>query len=283
MNESGWLKIPASRRRGAGYLLLREPPDADVAALQEQLKDGRYSKPFVFDDGKYRRLHFGLDYVQSEMRIDQPQRLSLIYVRKMLAFLLFQPQPRHVLIIGLGGGSHTRFCYEQLPTTRVTTLEISADVIACAPLFGVPDPDSRLRILQTDAVPYLAATRERADVVLFDGCDQKGVAEAFRNEDFYRDVQRSLSPHGVLVTNLIGPEKLCTEHLRLMARTFSGRIIVLKVRTGGNRIAFAFKNPRYQPDWRALNLLAEKLQQRHSLDFPGMVLQLRGSEQIQAG
>ena len=63
----------------------------------------------VFDDGKSRSLHFGTPARQSSMALDAPDRLQLPYTQAMMAFLLFQPQPEAVLMVGLGGGSMAKF------------------------------------------------------------------------------------------------------------------------------------------------------------------------------
>jgi spermidine synthase len=52
-----------------------------------------------------RHLHVGGRAIQSAMRLDAPDDLALAYTRAMMAALLFQPQPRDVVLIGLGGGS----------------------------------------------------------------------------------------------------------------------------------------------------------------------------------
>ena len=66
---------------------------------------GSAGKPFAFDNDDMRTLHFDDRFIQSAMRISAPNELLLSYTRAMMGFLLFKPQPRHILMIGLGGGS----------------------------------------------------------------------------------------------------------------------------------------------------------------------------------
>jgi spermidine synthase len=56
----------------------------------------------IREEAGIRYLHFGTDWVQGAMRLSKPHRLELAYTQAMLAFLLFRPAPRNVLIIGLG-------------------------------------------------------------------------------------------------------------------------------------------------------------------------------------
>lgn len=125
----GWFNMPASILSESGTILLREPADADTDELTVSLCTGQYRKPFVIDDGELRKLHFSLAYVQSAMELNNPYALNIAYTRKMMAFLMFLPRPKHVLIVGLGGGSLTKFCHRELPRTRITTVEVDADVI----------------------------------------------------------------------------------------------------------------------------------------------------------
>src|SRR3546814_9122322 len=63
-------------------------------------------------------------FVQSIMSIDDPDRLMLDYTRQMMGFLLFNPSPQTIEMIGLGGGSLAKYCYKYLPDVSITAVEI---------------------------------------------------------------------------------------------------------------------------------------------------------------
>lgn len=276
-----WLKLPASLLDEPGTLWLNERPGTPVPELLALLRSGDYSKPFVIDDGKVRRLHFSLAHVQSEMRLDDPCALNFAYTRKMMAFLLFVPKPKHIITVGLGGGSIAKFCRRQLPKTRITVIEINAQVIALSDLFAVPRDDERLRIVHADAAEYLATSEERADAILIDGCDKHGVASAFCSEDFYRNVAARLSRKGLMVMNIIGRASVLEQHLQCIAGAFSGLVMVIRVGEGGNRLIFAFKEAMYSPDWSAIQDVAKTLEP-HGLDLSRFARKLRASRQFHA-
>src|SRR5215470_5683290 len=85
----------------------------------------------VEEDG-VRVLQIGGDAIQSAMRLDSPDSIELDYVRAMMAFLLFLPDPRDVLMVGLGGGSMARFVHARMPGTRVAVVEINPGVVTVA-------------------------------------------------------------------------------------------------------------------------------------------------------
>ncbi len=121
-----------------------EPSEAAAAVLCQQLMTDTYDKPFLVEDGKHRAMCFTIDgSVQSEMLLDDPHALVNDYTRKMMGFLLFCPEPRRVLMIGLGGGSLVKFCNRHLPTTHVTVVEIDANVIALRSHFEIPPDGDR--------------------------------------------------------------------------------------------------------------------------------------------
>ena len=107
-----------------------------------------------------RSLHIGSDTVQSSMRIARPNDLELSYTRSMMAFLLFVPPPRKMLMIGLGGGSLAKFVYHRLPETVTTVVEVSPRVLAIArQYFNVPADDARFSVLIADGASYLVMGR----------------------------------------------------------------------------------------------------------------------------
>lgn len=279
-SEDEWFNLPAVLLFEMGTIRLREDATANISELLSRLINGTYSKPFVLDDGVFRRLHFSLGAVQSKMCIEAPYALKFAYIRKMMAFLLFVPQPKHLIIVGLGGGSLTKFCYRQLPRTRITTVEIDGDVIEFSKLFLVPSEDERLRIIHADAVDYMATTREAADAILIDGCDKYGVAPEFCQKYFYQSLRDRLVSNGVLVMNLFGPFRNVYVHLRHMAEVFTNWVIVRDVGSGGNHVVFAFKDPAYSPDWASIQRSAKQLKEEHRLDFPRFAARIQDGSNI---
>lgn len=268
------LEMPAALIHERGVVHLLETADADPAWIAKQILAGEYTRPFVVDDGRVKRLHFSFALVQSEMRKDEPWSLHLAYTRAMMAFLLLKPQPRHVVIVGLGGGSMTKFCHRQLPRTRITTAELNPDVIAFRDDFALPPDDDRHRIVCIDAAEYFATTEEAPDVVLLDGYDDEGIAPSFANANFYENLAASLAPRGILVCNLAQKSADSESHLALLREEFA-EVQILPVPEEGNRIAFAFNDPALRPDPVHMRREARALAERTGLDFAAFAQNLR--------
>lgn len=271
------MELPGMVSGEAVTILVREPAQADPLWVYDRIVAGCYGRPFIIDDGQTRQLFFDLDFIQSSMRVDDPFALDCAYTRKMMAFLLFVPDPGHVLMIGLGGGSLAKFCYRHLPRARLTVVEVNPDVIAMRSAFNIPD-DERLAIVQADAADYLAAQEGDTDVLLLDGFDARGIAPGFLDRGFYGAARRRLRPGGLLVANFAGPKKYWSRHLGLLHDVFEGRVHMGMVPGGDNHIAFAEAGCAL--DWDGLDERANALADRFPLDFSALVHSLREGTQF---
>lgn len=199
-------------------------------------------RPFAFSHADMRTLHFDERFIQSAMRISDPVSLLLGYTRAMMGFLLFNPRPRHIILIGLGGGSLAKYCFRNLPDARITVLELNRDVIALRNEFMIPNDDMRFRVVHTDALAYLATTDESADVILHDGFDADGLAPSLSTETFYRLCFAALEPEGVLVSNLWGDAGDLASVMRRLFAVFDEKLWWSGADGSFNRIVFAAKS-----------------------------------------
>jgi len=261
------LEFPCPFELETGVIKLLEPADADPVPLSKQLLAGLYDKPFLIEHSDLLTLYFSLSLVQSTMRIKQPDALDLTYTQKMMAFLLFYPRPKAMLLLGLGGGSLAKFCYRHLPRTDITSVEINPHVVAFRDAFKVPEDNERFRIRCTDAAEFITQHTARTDIILVDAFDGLGIAPELSSPGFYAEAHRCLSANGMLVMNLAGDKAGFGDPLAQLAHVFDDRVLSLKVRDGGNQIAFAFKDPGFAPRWHTIRSLAQELERKLGLDF----------------
>lgn len=276
-----WHCLPATGLWSGELVWLHEPRDANLNHLLKQIRNGKYKKPFAIDSVHTRRLHFSLRYVQSEMLIEYPNALVFSYTRQMAGFLLFCPRPQKIVIVGLGGGSLTKFCYRYLPTARVTTIEIDQKVIAFGELFQLPKEDARHRIVHADAADHLPTLANLADVVLLDGCDERGIAPTFCDPDFFPQLRSRLRPQGLVVVNIIGLVGRATMLLNNIRHAFSDQVIVLNARSADNCIVFAFNDPVMPPNWNEIEARAARLTEQCGMDFHQIARFLRTAAGMQ--
>jgi len=223
-----------------------------------------YHRPQVRTLGDKRLLEFQPGMVQSEMRLSRPDDLVLSYARAMMCFVLFHPQPEHIVMVGLGGGSLAKFCYRYLPRCRITVLELNPEVIALREQFAIPRDNARFRVIQADAADYMSKLDNSADVLLVDGFDAEGLPPALGSAAFYADCRRALRPGGVMVSNIFSYDPHYGAMLRRLRQTFQGRICWFRGIAGNNRILFAVKGGGASP---AL-AMQQKVARTHGLALP---------------
>lgn len=208
------------------------------ADYEASFDDSGESSPFVQEYGGVVSLHFSRFEVQSAMYKDAPDDLVLSYTRIMMSFLAFTKAPRHIGIIGLGGGSLPKYCYRHLPNTTISVSEINPKVISLRDRFLIPKDDYRFRIYCEDGADFVQRQSGQLDVLLVDGFDGTGQPPQLCSQQFYSHCYRSLTSAGLLVVNVSDRRHLISR----IGRSFRNQVIVANVRSStSNTIVFAGK------------------------------------------
>ena len=76
-------------------------------------------RPYVRHHDGFVSLQFVRAQTQSRMVAGDPGRLLVDYTRTMFGALLWQPAPRVLGMVGLGGGSQLKFAHAHMPGTRI--------------------------------------------------------------------------------------------------------------------------------------------------------------------
>lgn len=231
--------------------------------------------PAVHEEDGTRCLRFNGGVVQSTMRVEAPYELDLSYTRAMMGFMLFNLDPRQILIIGLGGGSLSKYCYRRFPQAKITSVEINPEVIALRNEFRIPADDERFEIVEADGCEYMTRPDVHADVILLDGYDAEGLPNCLSSESFYATCWRVLNENGVLSANLWGGEPNRTLFINRLNSIFDGRVWWSKPSESQSVIAYAVKNKNFYPHWSRLMSTAHTLAARYRLDFPRIVEHMR--------
>jgi len=223
-----------------------------------------------------RLMHLGGTMVQSAMRLAAPNDLELVYTQCMMGFMLFHPNPGHVLMIGLGGGSLAKFVYHYLPESRVTVVEPYRQVIMAAQqYFHVPQDDNRLSIVEAEGVQYINRDNVSADIIMVDGFDDDNQVQSLCSQDFYNRTKRVLSRNGMLVVNLLSQDKYLKTLLQRIEITYDGHIIAMMAEIRGNLIVFAFRSNPGKWSWKSIRKHAQKLENQYPLPFCNLVTKLQ--------
>lgn len=200
----------------------------------------RQARPYIAETPLATSLHFAGHEIQSQMWKHAPDALALEYTQTMMGFMLFNPQPEQITMIGLGGGSLAKFCHRHLPAAAIEVVEINSQVVDLRSAFKVPGDDERFRVVLGDGADTVGQARQSIDVLLVDGYDHVGIPTRLASAEFYLNCRRALRPHGLMVANIVAAHP---NHGALMARiraAFGDSVLVVHDSEGRNDIVFAW-------------------------------------------
>lgn len=257
-------------------LLLAEnhsPTTANIARLLNSFSQlvalSQTGKPFIYKKRDTISLLFDVSALQSEMCMESPDDLVLGYTQSMMGFLLFNPEPKKIGMIGLGGGSLAKFCYRYVPHASIAVAEIDPHVIALRKHFRIPEDDERLQVRCMDGAEFLRQVENQFDVVMVDGFDKSGQPAQLCSQRFYDDCHHALMPDGIMVVNLLGDVAETDIYIDRIRVAFDDEVIVIDALDSLNKIVFACKGKLLNLPG---NILKSRIQELESL--PRMTLSL---------
>lgn len=238
----------------------------------------------ISEERGIRYLHFGSVWIQGAMRMRDPFHLELVYTRELFAGLLFQPDPRRILLLGLGAASATKFAWKHCAKAAVTSVELNPAVISVArSQFDLPAESKRLRTICADAGQYIAGGTAQADYLIVDLYDAAARGPVLSSPEFYANCRAALNDAkiGVMAVNLFGRHKSYEVNLRNIEKAFDGRMLVLPASERGNVIAFGFAGEPWELKLAELRSRASRLKEAMGLEFPRWVGGFRDANQFE--
>lgn len=192
-------------------------------------------------------LHLGSSAIQGAMRLAVPDQIELEYVQQMMMWLLFKNDPEHIVQLGLGAASLTKYCYRYFQDARITAVELNPAVIElCRQSFKLAPDDQRLAVLNMDALDFVHAPKmnDSIDILQVDLYDAAAESPALGGAAFYQRCADILKPDGMLTVNLFGSpqhyRKNCDAHIEAMQQAFDA-VVWLPLVHDANTVALAFK------------------------------------------
>jgi spermidine synthase len=235
-------------------------------------RGSRTSGIAVAEDGNRRNLYMDGDILQSCMLLTDPNGLYLEYSQAMMCALLFQPAPKKVLLVGLGGGSLVKFLLEFYPDARIDVAEINPEVVQVARQYFLLPEKERLRITPAPGQAVVAdrlAAGDSYDIILLDAFDDNGPARALLEEDFLCRCKALLAKRGVFAMNLWNrPVDNFPANLAILATLFRQRIHkLLLANCNSNAIVFGFNEPLQVKNLMGLKPVSRELGRRTGINF----------------
>ena len=164
------------------------------------------------DPSRYLLLFLTDGLVQNRLLPDGTSYGEYTYVLEALA-LAYAPEARTALVLGLGAGSVPRALSAH--GVSVDVVEINPDMLAA--VHDHVGGDSGWTTHIGDARTFVRACRQRYDVIVIDLFHGDGTPDYLLSSDFFRDVQRCLTPDGVAVMNAFAADRASANYRSLIA------------------------------------------------------------------
>ena len=264
-----WLMLPSASAVSLNYSYFKSAdfprpksiPDSINYNLIETV-ESPYNTIFIHQVGSYITMTFRYDpmQVQSIMNLRNEEQLPALYTQIMTVGLVYADNPKHVLIMGLGGGMTTRYIQRYYPESIVDAVELDRGVIDLAKkYFGVKE-SNKYRITESDARVYLKRSKEHYDIIMSDAYPNGSIPFHLYTKEFYELVRGHLGEGGCFVMNLYSTKKLLKSTLSTLNSVFES-VDIFTHPSMKNIVIVAYKRPRltkaYLED-RTDNLQKEK-------------------------
>lgn len=217
-----------------------------------------YRNILVREQGNRRCLIFTVrrsDRNQSCIDLSDPDRLVFDYARMMFAGLLLNPEPKKILMVGLGGGSLPRVFAKLFPEAEQDLVEIDAAVVRVAEEFFQFETTEHMDVHVRDARVFVKRALDRGeqyDYVMLDAFTGDYIPEHLLTQEFLEEVKGLLTPDGVLVANTFSSSRLYDHESATYAAVYR-HVAELKLPITLNRILVGFEG-----EWPARETLLER-------------------------
>ena len=159
-------------------------------------------------------------YRESAVDLHDRSRLLVPYTKFIAASATFHPNPKSVLMIGLGGGGFNQFFEKAFPSATLETVELDPQVFALAQKYLAFKPTDRDRVTVLDGRMFLRHSRETYDWIILDAFRGGFVPPHLKTVEFYKLAQSHLTRNGVFVANVRTDTALFASDVRTMRAVF---------------------------------------------------------------
>jgi len=175
-------------------------------------KNSLYQRILVYRDGNIVTLRFARSpaaQIQSQADLGDLRRPTLEYSTLMFAGLLYQPEPKRVLVLGLGGGTIPREMHYYFPDAEIDVVELDPGIPPVAEAFFGFRPDDKLQVHVSDGRVFIRKRNASGnsppyDYVVLDAFSSQYIPFHLMTREFLEEVKKALTDDGVVVANVFG-------------------------------------------------------------------------------
>ncbi len=195
---------------------------ADRAAADEYgrliyHKNSLYHGIFVYQQGPVVTLRFTSERfgtpIQSQVNLDNLREHMCEYTKLSFCGLFYKPEPKRVLVLGLGGGVIPKEMHHYFPDANVDVAEIDPEISKIAEQFFNFHQDDKLKVHIADGRMFIKEQSRldpvpKYDLIILDAFNSDYIPFHLMTREFLEEVKRVLADDGVVVANVFYNNRL---------------------------------------------------------------------------
>ncbi len=238
--------IKAAAILSASTLLLISSVSAQARVVHQE--KSLYRNILVEDTGDLRCLRFNVKSRKTNQSCylkSQPKKLVFNYTKLMFSGLLLQPEPKNILIIGLGGGTMSNTLHELFPDSVIENIELDTAVIKVARQYFDFVENEKVSSIAKDGRVYVKRAllkKQKYDWIILDAFNGDYIPEHLLTKEFLQETKGLLSEGGILSSNTFSSSALFEYESATYQNVF-GEFYSVKNRTNENRVIVTSNKP----------------------------------------
>ena len=231
----------------ASLLFFFMQPLSQAAEIIHQEKS-LYRDITVLQTGNRRCLVFNVhrgDRNQTCININNHDKLVFSYTKMSFAGLLLTPEPKKILIAGLGGGTIPLALTELFPNAIIDIVEVDQAVVNVAKEYFFFEESDNMTVAVNDARVFIKRAGiigEQYDYIVLDAFGGDYIPEHLLTQEFLQEVKQLMTERSVLIANTFSTSRFYDHESVTYQRVFN-EFFNFKLPTSGNRIIIAQLQP----------------------------------------
>jgi spermidine synthase len=209
-------------------VLLVSVAAGDEMGLLIHQKSSLYHRIFVYKRDSVVTLRFGRQpsvQIQSQVDLSNLRQHQLEYTAMSFCGLLYKPEPKRILVLGLGGGVIPREIRYYFPASDIDVAEIDPEISRIATEFFGFAEDAKLKVRIADGRIFIREQlRKEAvpkyDIVILDAFNGDYIPFHLMTKEFLEEVKGVLAEDGVVVANVFYNNRLFDAELKTFLAVF---------------------------------------------------------------
>ena len=175
---------------------------------------------------------------QSCMNTKYPNKMVFSYTKMAMAGVLFTPNPKSILVVGLGGGTLPTAFHALFPAALIDAIEIDPAVTKIARQYFAFQPNQQVRVHNQDARVWTKRANRRDhkyDLIVLDAFNGDYIPEHLMTKQYLSETKALLATGGTFIANTFAVSDLY-DHESATYQDVFGRFINFTVTESANRV-----------------------------------------------